>query len=93
MHPCKSEPEYLPENDGQTLNVRRNIYQLTTTMKKLFSKIETKIDNTSSREVNNFVGKVFTVGRHTVTVEDVLAEGEMLILEKGLELEFKNCFC
>ncbi|CAG9860546.1 unnamed protein product [Phyllotreta striolata] len=43
-------------------------------MKKLFSKIETKIDNTS-RESNNYVGKVFTVGRQTVTVEDVLAEG------------------
>ncbi|XP_049819668.1 AP2-associated protein kinase 1 isoform X2 [Aethina tumida] len=49
-------------------------------MKKLFSKIETKIDNTSSREVNNFVGKVFTVGRHTVTVEDVLAEGGFAIV-------------
>lgn len=44
-------------------------------MKKLFSKIETKIDNTS-REVNNYVGKVFTIGRQTVTVEDILAEGK-----------------
>lgn len=43
-------------------------------MKKLFSKIETKIDNTS-REGNNYIGKVFTVGRQTVTVEDILAEG------------------
>ncbi|CAH0546099.1 unnamed protein product [Brassicogethes aeneus] len=48
-------------------------------MKKLFSKIETKIDNTS-REANNFIGKVFTVGRHTVTVEDVLAEGGFAIV-------------
>lgn len=46
-------------------------------MKKLFSKIETKIDNTS-KETNNYVGKVFTVGRVTVTVEDVLAEGNFL---------------
>jgi hypothetical protein len=46
-------------------------------MKKLFSKIETKIDNTS-REVNNYVGKVFTVGRQTVTVEDILAEGNVI---------------
>lgn len=43
-------------------------------MKKLFSKIETKID-TTSKETNNYVGKVFTIGRITVTVEDVLAEG------------------
>lgn len=39
-------------------------------MKKLFS----KIDNTS-KETNNNIGKVFNVGRHTVTVEDILAEG------------------
>lgn len=44
-------------------------------MKRLFSKIETKIDNTT-RESNNVIGKVFNVGRQTVTVEDVLAEGE-----------------
>nr|XP_023024483.1 uncharacterized protein LOC111512577 [Leptinotarsa decemlineata] len=48
-------------------------------MKKLFSKIETKIDNTS-KEVNNYVGKVFTVGRQTVTVEDILAEGGFAIV-------------
>lgn len=39
-------------------------------MKKLFS----KIDNTS-KEPNSYLGKVFVVGRHTVTVEEVLAEG------------------
>lgn len=44
-------------------------------MKKLLSKIETKIDNTS-REPNSYVGKAFVVGRMTVTVEDVLAEGK-----------------
>lgn len=44
-------------------------------MKKLFSKIETKIDNTS-KETSSYIGKVFTVGRQTVTVEDVLAEGD-----------------
>ncbi|XP_056630202.1 BMP-2-inducible protein kinase [Diorhabda sublineata] len=48
-------------------------------MKKLFSKIETKIDNTS-RESNTYTGKVFTVGRQTVTVEDVLAEGGFAIV-------------
>jgi len=40
-------------------------------MKKLFS----KIDNTS-KEPNSYLGKVFVVGRHTVTVEEVLAEGK-----------------
>lgn len=44
-------------------------------MKKLFSKIETKIDNTS-REINNYIGKVFTIGKQIVTVEDILAEGK-----------------
>lgn len=39
-------------------------------MKKLFS----KIDNTS-KEPNSYLGKVFVVGSHTVTVEEVLAEG------------------
>ncbi|XP_060520244.1 uncharacterized protein LOC132698277 [Cylas formicarius] len=48
-------------------------------MKKLFSKIETKIDNTS-KESSTVVGKVFTVGRQTVTVEEVLAEGGFAIV-------------
>lgn len=39
-------------------------------MKKLFSKIEN-----TSKEPNSYIGKVFVVGRHTVTVEEVLAEG------------------
>ncbi|RZC38773.1 Pkinase domain containing protein, partial [Asbolus verrucosus] len=34
----------------------------------------------TSREVNNYVGKVFTVGRQTVTVEDILAEGGFAIV-------------
>ncbi|CAG9824548.1 unnamed protein product [Phaedon cochleariae] len=48
-------------------------------MKKLFSKIETKIDNTS-REGNSYVGKSFTIGRQTVIVEDILAEGGFAIV-------------
>ncbi|XP_066593993.1 uncharacterized protein Nak isoform X3 [Prorops nasuta] len=44
-------------------------------MKKLFS----KIDNTS-KEPNSYVGKVFVVGRHTVNVEEVLAEGGFAIV-------------
>lgn len=53
--------------------------QSTPKMKKLFSKIETKIDNTS-KEPNSYVGKAFTVGRMTVTVEEVLAEGKYFFL-------------
>ncbi|CAB0005622.1 unnamed protein product [Nesidiocoris tenuis] len=48
-------------------------------MKKLFSKIETKIDNTA-KETNSFVGKTFLVGRTSVTVEEVLAEGGFAVV-------------
>lgn len=48
-------------------------------MKKLFSKIEKNID-TTAKETNTFIGKVFTVGRQTVIVEDVLAEGKEIVL-------------
>ncbi|XP_043273211.1 AP2-associated protein kinase 1 isoform X2 [Venturia canescens] len=44
-------------------------------MKKLFSKIEN-----TSKEPNSYIGKVFVVGRHTVTVEEVLAEGGFAIV-------------
>lgn len=43
-------------------------------MKKLFS----KIDN-SSKDSNGFVGKQFVVGRTSVTVDDVIAEGNLKI--------------
>ncbi|XP_020798929.1 uncharacterized protein LOC110176822 isoform X1 [Drosophila serrata] len=66
-------------------------------MKKILSKFErnenSRLDNphnsssssSSSNEKNSFVGKVFTVGRVTVTVEDVLAEGgfAMVFLARG----------
>ncbi|KAG7213798.1 hypothetical protein KM043_003017 [Ampulex compressa] len=44
-------------------------------MKKLFSKIEN-----TSKEPNSYLGKVFVVGRHTVTVEEVLAEGGFAVV-------------
>lgn len=47
-------------------------------MKKLFSKIEKNIDNTA-KETNTVIGKVFTLSRQTVTVEDVLAEGKYFL--------------
>ena len=43
-------------------------------MKKLFSKKENK--NDTSAESNSYVGKVFVVGRQSVTVEEVIAEGK-----------------
>lgn len=48
-------------------------------MKKIFSKFEKneKLEGASvTKESSNYVGKSFTVGRVTVTVEDVLAEGK-----------------
>lgn len=50
-------------------------------MKKILSKFEKneRTDNSNvgshQRESSCFIGKVFTVGRTVVTVEDVLAEG------------------
>ncbi|XP_013109559.1 AP2-associated protein kinase 1 isoform X2 [Stomoxys calcitrans] len=59
-------------------------------MKKIFSKFDKneKLEthhSSSTKEVNSFVGKVFTVGRVTVTIEDVLAEGgfAMVFLAKS----------
>ncbi|KAI8125594.1 AP2-associated protein kinase 1 [Lucilia cuprina] len=62
-------------------------------MKKIFSKFDKneKLEShhhnvSSSKETNSsFVGKVFTVGRVTVTIEDVLAEGgfAMVFLAKA----------
>lgn len=51
-------------------------------MKKLFSKIETKIDPSQkeSKGGQGLVGKVFQVGKQfSVTVEDIIAEGWYLI--------------
>lgn len=47
-------------------------------MKKIFSKFEKneKLENATTKESSNYIGKVFVVGRSTVTVEDILAEGE-----------------
>ncbi|XP_017097743.2 uncharacterized protein Nak isoform X1 [Drosophila bipectinata] len=67
-------------------------------MKKILSKLSnernenSRLENphnssssSSSNEKNSFVGKVFTVGRVAVTVEDVLAEGgfAMVFLARG----------
>ncbi|KAI5703107.1 hypothetical protein M8J75_007763 [Diaphorina citri] len=47
---------------------------------KLFSKNEKKSDSTPNREPNTYVGKTFVVGRTTVVVEDVLAEGGFAVV-------------
>ncbi|XP_013776975.1 uncharacterized protein LOC106461676 [Limulus polyphemus] len=53
-------------------------------MKKLFSKLENKIEQ-SPKEATSFVGKVFNVGKFSVTVEDIIAEGgfALVFLVKG----------
>lgn len=43
-------------------------------MKKLFGKSDSKSEN-NTRDVSNCVGKSFVVGKMTVVVEEVLAEG------------------
>ncbi|XP_055941517.1 AP2-associated protein kinase 1-like isoform X3 [Argiope bruennichi] len=48
-------------------------------MKKLFSRFDARGDQ-SSKEPNTFIGKVFTVGRFCVTVEDIIAEGGFAIV-------------
>lgn len=44
-------------------------------MKKIFKKIEPKNEQVLTKDTNNFVGKVFNVGKTSVTVEEILAEG------------------
>ena len=62
-------------------------------MKKFFHKLETNanassigsqslnagIVNNDSNQIKEFIGKSFSVGRHNVVVEDVIAEGEALV--------------
>lgn len=59
-------------------------------MKKIFSKFEKneKLEPTSGghhrdASTTGYVGKVFTVGRTQVTVEDILAEGESQSIESN----------
>lgn len=42
-------------------------------MKKIFSKLENKNEENF---VTNYSGKVFTINKHSVVVEEILAEGE-----------------
>lgn len=46
-------------------------------MKKIFSKLENKNDEKiPSNYVTNYTGKVFQINKHSVTVEEILAEGK-----------------
>lgn len=47
-------------------------------MKKLFGKIDSKND-TNVKDVCNCIGKSFIVGKMTVVVEEILAEGIVLL--------------
>jgi Tfp pilus assembly protein PilP len=49
-------------------------------MKKIFSKLENKNeDKTASSFVTNYTGKVFQINKHSVVVEEILAEGAWLV--------------
>lgn len=66
-----------PQNNSDSIDQFENWKN----MKKILSKFEKneRMDNSNSgahqREASCFIGKVFTVGRTVVSVEDVLAEG------------------
>lgn len=48
-------------------------------MKKIFSKLENKNDEKIvSNFVTNYTGKVFQINKHSVVVEEILAEGSHL---------------
>lgn len=49
-------------------------------MKKIFSKLENKNEEkVASNFVTNYTGKVFQINKHSVVVEEVLAEGAKLV--------------
>lgn len=46
-------------------------------MKKIFSKLENRNEGERHENfVTNYTGKVFTINKHSVVVEEILAEGE-----------------
>lgn len=62
-------------------------------MKKLFHKLETNTNassigsqslnagsaNNDSNQIKDFIGKSFSVGRYNVVIEDVIAEGRIVV--------------
>jgi hypothetical protein len=47
-------------------------------MKKIFSKLENNKneEKTQSNFTSNYTGKVFQINKHSVVVEEILAEGQ-----------------
>lgn len=45
-------------------------------MKKIFLKLENKNDEKAATFVTNYTGKVFQINKHSVVVEEILAEGK-----------------
>lgn len=60
-------------------------------MKKLFGKIDSKSD-TNVKDVCNCIGKSFVVGKMTVVVEEILAEGIVLRLFFQSAINLILCF-
>ena len=55
-------------------------------MKKLFQRIDHSAKESHPTH-SSFMGKVFVVGKHNVTVEDIIAEGMPYLLQKDLTFE------
>jgi len=50
-------------------------------MKKIFGKIDNRRDEKENEKAHSsYIGKKFTIGRHTVVIEDVVAEGGFAIV-------------
>jgi len=64
-------------------------------MKKILRKIEPKNEKvlTTTPDTNNFVGKVFNVGKTSVTVEEILAEGEHNLQKHSIHRRIVNFAC
>lgn len=62
-------------------------------MKKIFSKLENKNEEKlPSGNFTNFTGKQFQINKHTVVVEEILAEGVYLLKNKKLDICSKFFF-
>ncbi len=55
-------------------------------MKKIFSKLDKNEEKLPSGNFANFTGKQFQINKHTVVVEEILAEGMERI--KNLKIQF-----
>ena len=59
---------------------------------KKFLNLKSKNENVK-QDTSSYVGKSFSVGRYTVTVEDVIAEGKITLADKiGPNIRFETSF-